>query len=117
MDGSQKLPQRLLATIAARLDRGEKAEALSLGVAARMRWQDGRTDAGETFTVDDPLAALLGEVAASATTPADKVAALLAVEQVFPARLAQDAGWRETLTAHLARLMEDGARAALAEYA
>lgn len=113
MDGSQKLPQRLLAPIAARLDRGQPVEALSLGVAAWMRWQDGRTDSGEAFTVDDPLAPLLARAAAGTRSAADKVAALLAVEQVFPARLAQDAGWRATLTAQLATLTERGARATL----
>jgi fructuronate reductase len=56
MDGSQKLPQRLLAPIAERLARGERIDALALAVAAWLRWQGGRTDAGEAFEVDDPLA-------------------------------------------------------------
>src|SRR3546814_9633273 len=55
MDGSQKLPQRLLATLAAR--RGQRSPALSLAVAAWMRWQAGVDDAGAAHTVDDPLAA------------------------------------------------------------
>lgn len=116
MDGSQKLPQRLLASIATRLDRGQTAEALSLGVAAWMRWQDGRTDAGETFAVDDPLAAALGRAAASGRTPAEKVAALLSIGQVFPARLAQDAGWRDRLTTQYAALAESGALAAITRF-
>ena len=46
MDGSQKLPQRLLAPIAARRERGLGVEMLALAVAAWMRWQGGRDDAG-----------------------------------------------------------------------
>src|SRR3546814_17938204 len=42
MDGSQKLPQRLLATLAAR--RGQRSPALSLAVAA---WQLGRASCRE----------------------------------------------------------------------
>ena len=57
MDGSQKLPQRLLAACAARLDKDQPIDALALAVAGWMRWQDGVDDAGNAFTVDDPLAA------------------------------------------------------------
>ncbi|AGH50138.1 D-mannnonate oxidoreductase [Sphingomonas sp. MM-1] len=114
MDGSQKLPQRLLAPIAARLDRGLPVEALALAVAAWMRWQDGRDDSGAIFTVDDPLAAVTAARLAGAASPADRVAALLAIEAIFPPRLAGDAGFRATLTRHLALLGEAGSRAAIA---
>src|SRR5207237_4935607 len=39
MDGSQKLPQRLLSGIVARLERGQPVDMLALAVAAWMRWQ------------------------------------------------------------------------------
>ncbi|MGF7149340.1 fructuronate reductase [Sphingomonas zeicaulis] len=79
MDGSQKLPQRLLAGIAERRARGQSVGALALAVAAWMRWQAGVTDAGERFTVDDPLAEALGAANAAAATVADRVEALLGV--------------------------------------
>jgi fructuronate reductase len=112
MDGSQKLPQRLLATIAARRAAGEAADALALAVAAWMRWQAGRTDAGETFTVDDPAAARLGALSAGAADTAGRVDALLGFFG-FTA----DAELRATLIAHLATLERDGARAAVSRYA
>ena len=57
MDGSQKLPQRLLNTIRAHRGAGKPVPpALTLAVAGWMRWQLGVTDAGKTFAVDDPLA-------------------------------------------------------------
>ena len=49
MDGSQKLPQRLLAPIARRLERNQPIDALALAVASWIRWQGGRTDAGDGF--------------------------------------------------------------------
>src|SRR3546814_10320688 len=51
MDGSQKLPQRLLALIAARLAAGQGIAALSLPVAAWMRWQAGRDDLGNAHEI------------------------------------------------------------------
>jgi len=108
IDGSQKLPQRLLAPIAERRARGQSVEALALAVAAWIAWQGGRTDAGEAFEVDDPLA---GETRRIQGAPADRVDAALAMRQVFPASLAADAAFREALVRQLERLSEAGARA------
>jgi fructuronate reductase len=113
MDGSQKIPQRLLAPIAWRLDRGEGIEALALAVAAWLRWQSGRTDIGEVFEVDDPLADETGRIAGSA---ADQVRAALALRSIFPPELAANDEFRETLTRILARLIEVGAQAAVESF-
>ncbi|MCE7796395.1 mannitol dehydrogenase family protein [Sphingobium sufflavum] len=109
MDGSQKLPQRLIAPVLARRERGSGVEALALAIAAWMRWQSGVDDAGEGFAVDDPLAAETAAALAGATTAAERVAALLAIRAIFPAAVAQDAGLVATLTQALERLEEQGA--------
>jgi len=85
-DGSQKIPQRLLAPIADRLERGLPIEALSLAVAAWMRWQQ-RGD------VDDPLAA---QTHRAATSP-DPVNALLALDAIFPPDLAANPEFRAAI--------------------
>lgn len=113
MDGSQKLPQRLLATIAARLEAGQRIDALSLAVAAWIRWQAGQDDAGAAHVVDDPLAAALAATLASAQSPEQRVDAILAFEAVVPATLATNATFRQALTRWLTILETDGARAAL----
>jgi fructuronate reductase len=110
MDGSQKLPQRLLAPIGVRLRQGRPIDALALAVAAWMRWQGGRDDRGMAFTVDDPLAdetrrRLTGEIA-----PEAQVRALLGLEAVFPPALAADPRFAQALAAQLARLAALGAR-------
>ena len=115
MDGSQKLPQRLLASIAVRLERDQSIETLGLAVAAWMRWQGGRDDAGQPFMVDDPLAATSTRLYADAASPADKVRALLGIEAIFPPKLAADARLVEVLNRKLTRLIARGAEAALAE--
>ena len=111
MDGSQKLPQRLLAPILARLDSGKSVDVLALAVAAWMRWQAGVDDQGAAFVVDDPLAARTSGPAKLAD--GDAVAGLLAIDAIFPPALAAHQGFRETLTGALSALREKGARATI----
>jgi len=109
MDGSQKLPQRLLAPILARLEAGKKVDVLALAVAAWMRWQEGIDDSGAAYVVDDPLAprtAGSGNLA-----PGGAVAGLLAIDAIFPPELAEHEGFRRTLIGALSALREKGARA------
>jgi len=111
MDGSQKLPQRLLAPILARLEQGKKVDALALAVAAWMRWQEGVDDSKAAFVVDDPLAP---RTAGSGNlTPGGAVAGLLAIDAIFPPELAEHDGFRRTLTGALSALREKGARATI----
>ncbi|MEA3015061.1 MAG: fructuronate reductase [Sphingomonadales bacterium] len=113
MDGSQKLPQRLLAPIAARLERGQGIEALALAVAGWMRWQSGRTDSGEAFAVDDPLAAETARRLAGQSEPRERVRALLGMEEIFPPSLAADPRFAQVVTRQLTRLLERGAAGAI----
>ena len=111
MDGSQKLPQRLLAPIMARLDQGKKVDVLALAVAGWMRWQEGTDDSGAAHVVDDPLAP---RTAGSANLIAGgAVAGLLAIDAIFPPELAEHEGFRQTLTAALSALREKGAMATI----
>ncbi len=111
MDGSQKLPQRLLATIGARRAKGLEVDALALAVAAWMRWQGARDDSGAAHVVDDPLAAVTAARLDGETDPAAQVAALLSIDAVFPPALAADEIFRAALVRHLTSLAAKGARA------
>ncbi|OAN53602.1 mannitol dehydrogenase family protein [Sphingobium sp. TCM1] len=114
MDGSQKLPQRLLHSIAARLAAGQGIDALSLAVAAWVRWQAGVDDQGAAHKVDDPLADAIAAALAGAASTEDRVAAILAFDAVVPPDLATSAPFRAALVRWLAILETEGARAALA---
>jgi fructuronate reductase len=63
MDGSQKLPQRLLGTIRARLAQGAPIERLAFGVAAWMRYVTGLDEQGRPIVVRDPMSAMLRAIA------------------------------------------------------
>lgn len=115
MDGSQKLPQRILAAIGENLQSGREVAGLTLVVAAWLRYVGGVDEQGRAIDVQDPLAARLQELSDRAKGAADKVAALLGVEAVFAPALAQDGRFRAGLVAAYARLEQVGARAAAAE--
>lgn len=100
MDGSQKLPQRLIQPLAERAAAGRPSPALELAVAAWMRWQAGRTDDGAAFEIDDPAAARL-----AAASGVDGYLAVLGAELDAPTCAA--------IAAQLARLEQSGALAAL----
>lgn len=114
MDGSQKLPQRLLAPIAARLEQGRAIEALALGVAGWIRWQEGVTEAGEPYAVDDPLAAVIAHVLDGKTDPAARVRAIAGLSAIVPPLLAADPRFLDAVGLGLTRLRDEGVLAAIA---
>lgn len=112
MDGSQKLPQRLLAGAAECLAAGQGIEAMALGVAAWMKWQSGVTERGEVFVVDDPLASKTAELLAGADNDQARVSALLSLSAVFPPALAADDRFAVAVTEAYLSLSRNGAVAA-----
>jgi fructuronate reductase len=114
MDGSQKLPQRILGTIADDRAAGRPCPGLTLAVAAWMLYVGGTDLAGRPIEVQDPLAARLRALSDAAPDPGARVAALLSVAEVFPPPLATDPGFRAGLAAAYAALLTGGARATVA---
>jgi fructuronate reductase len=112
MDGSQKLPQRLLGTIRARLAAGASCDCLCLAVAGWARYLGGRDQHGGSYALSDPLAQRLQQ-AARAADASTTVAALLAIEAVFGRDLPQQRLFVETLTSQLRRIDSDGLAAAM----
>ncbi|MFD4208066.1 mannitol dehydrogenase family protein [Micromonospora tulbaghiae] len=116
MDGSQKLPQRVLHTVADLRAAGRSARWSALVVAAWLRFLLGYADDGRPLPLDDPLAdRLRAALAAGAHTPAGVVDAVFAVREVFPADLAADDEVRADVTGWLTALERHGVRATLAD--
>ena len=111
MDGSQKLPQRLLGTIRDRLKAGERIDVLALGVAAWMRYVTGIDEKGNAIDVRDPLRDVLRKQADAAGPDAAKLApALLSLEQVFGRDLPHDPAFTTAVTQALDSLFRIGSR-------
>ncbi|MBV9606995.1 MAG: hypothetical protein JO027_17920, partial [Solirubrobacterales bacterium] len=110
MDGSQKLPQRLLGTIQDRRRAGAEPALAALAVAAWMRFVSARrSDSGRALSVDDPLADTIAARLAGREAPAAVVDELLSLREVFADELASDRGLRDLLVDQLTRLSRDGA--------
>jgi len=116
MDGSQKIPQRLVTGAADLLDRGRQPDAIALAIAGWMRWQSGRDDLGQTFDVDDPLASTTERLVAGAANATDQTRALLSLGSVFPPRLTNDSSFQQLVAHHLQDLSEHGARATVERF-
>ncbi len=111
MDGSQKLPQRILGTITEARAAGRKVPGLTLAVAAWMRYVSGQDENGEPIEVKDPLAQRLA--ALWQDEPGATVAGFLALAEVFPPALRDDPGFAADLSAALTALVRDGAQASV----
>ena len=111
MDGSQKLPQRILGTIHDHLAEGRVPRGLCLVVAAWMRYVGGVDEADDAIDVRDPLAERLRAASDSAETPGDRVSALLAVNEVFGSDLPKSAEFVGAVSAAYERLCSDGSAA------
>ena len=112
MDGSQKLPQRLLGTIRDRLGASAPIPCLALGVAAWMRYVAGRDESGRPIDVRDPLAGRLRAICDEAGPVAERLApALLGVTEVFGHDLPENPRFSGPVTELLAKLLRDGSRA------
>lgn len=82
MDGSQKLPQRLLDGIRIHLQRQSDWPLLALGVAGWMRYVSGVDDAGETIDIRDPLADKIRAIVETSSSD-ERVTALLTLKEIF----------------------------------
>lgn len=118
MDGSQKLPQRLLAPLRARLAAGREVRLLSLAVAGWMRFAMGKDERDQPIAVKDPLAPTLAAIAAAHAADLPRyVDALLAVGAIFGDDLPQRRVFRDTVLDWLTQLRRDGAVATAARAA
>lgn len=113
MDGSQKLPQRILGTIAENRAAGRAVPGLTLAVAAWMRYVSGRDENGQEIEVKDPLASRLAELWND--DPAQTVRNFLSLAEVFPKSLRNDPDFATELTQALERLVQKGAKASAQE--
>ncbi len=115
MDGSQKLPQRLLNSIRDQLVAEGPIDDLCLAVAAWMRYCLGYDEKGEVIDVSDPLADRFRQIAGSAGSDAVAiVTAFLAIKEVFGNDLPARGRFVATLSAQLRKVLEHGAAAAVA---
>ncbi len=118
MDGTEKLPQRLLIPATFALENGEAIRPFAFAVAAWMRYALGRSEDGIAYALRDPredtIAALLKTTGNTASAISD---ALHDIDGLFPEALKASAKWRSSVEAILAAMLAKGMRQAIADEA
>jgi fructuronate reductase len=117
MDGSQKLPQRLLGTLRDRLASGATIDHLTLAVAGWIRYASGRDEHGATIDIQDPLADEFRRIVRDADGDPGPVAdGFLDIASVFGADLVAHYAFREAVRGHVVALFRDGVQVTLARH-
>jgi fructuronate reductase len=117
MDGSQKLPQRLLGTVRDRITAGASYAHLALATAGWIRYASGTDERGGRIDVADPLAETFAEIVRDAQGDCGTVAdGFLDLKAVFGADLVAHHAFREAVRANVAALFRDGTRVTLARH-
>jgi fructuronate reductase len=115
MDGSQKLPQRLLGSARDLLAKGLPLGVIPLGVAGWMRYVMAVDEKGAAIDVRDPMAKILIERAQAGHRDAAAIAAsLFALEAIFGADLPGDPRFTTPIVAALDAMLKKGTAAAIA---
>jgi fructuronate reductase len=106
MDGSQKLPQRLLASLRDRLAKGLPSPALATAIAAWMHFavKTAHTPGG---VLNDPLSSDILLQAKISLQPAEIVDSLLSLQKIFGTDLAAHAGFKAELLAGFCQLAKN----------
>lgn len=117
MDGSQKLPQRLLGMLYQNMTSGGATGASTLAVAAWMQYVGGVDEKGKAIDVSDPHAQTFADIHSEAAGDASRiVSGFLALEPIFGAADKQPAGLEIMLFDALSELRGDGAMACIVNY-
>ena len=119
MDGSQKLPQRLLGTIRDRIATATSFNRMVLAVAGWMRYILGRDEKGNNIEISDPLAevyrkislesGMLGNETPSVTSINAYVSQILCIKEIFGVDLPDNPHFRNAVTREFEKLMNQGA--------
>ena len=114
MDGSQKLPQRMLDGIRVHLERNRAWPLLALGVAGWIRYVSGTDERGDAIDVRDPLSDKIQSIV-KASSEAERVNALLTLSEVFGQDLPHNSVFVDAVNEAYQRLTRYGARQAVIE--
>ena len=113
MDGSQKLPQRILAPVRERLSRDEQVPLMALTLAAWIGWIERCATDPDSVLVDPMAETLLVVLSSAGNSSFNRVQAILSIEAIAGKDLVQSASLVAAIASHLDRLAEGGPLSAM----
>lgn len=109
MDGSQKIPQRLLKPIEQQLQQGGEIKRLCLALAGWICYCRGIDRSGEPYAVSDPMSDKLQQQHQRAGNDYNNlVDHFLSITEVFPKSLSSNAAFKKILVQHVKSITELG---------
>ncbi|MBL5928812.1 mannitol dehydrogenase family protein [Lelliottia amnigena] len=117
MDGSQKLPQRMLDSVRWHLVNQRSFPLLALGIAGWMRYVGGIDERGNAIEVCDPLLTVIQTAVNGSAEGENRVQALLSIEAIFGNELPLEKTFVDAVMKAYLTLVEKGAQATVAQYA
>ena len=117
MDGSQKLPQRLLDMLYENMAKGGATGATALAIAAWMQYVGGIDEKGHAIDVSDPIADELADVHKRAGGNVGEIVnGFLSIEKIFGSCDTQPLGLDIIMTDALSQLRVNGAMYSVENY-
>lgn len=111
MDGTQKLPQRLINPALHAIANNQEIRSFAFAIAAWMRYCLGQDDNGQAYELRDPREAEIKSALEGLPREATKIAdALEALPNLLPAELTQNEKWHHTVREILGTMLEKGMR-------
>ena len=117
MDGTQKLPQRLVEPAMVALTRGLPLEAYAFAAAAWMRYVLGMNESGQKYALRDPREAEISRLIGGAGDAGSIVDRLLGLPGLFSEELSDSDTWRSAVKSRLETMLAKDMRAAIGEEA
>ncbi|AGH81321.1 D-mannonate oxidoreductase NAD-binding protein [Psychromonas sp. CNPT3] len=114
MDGSQKLPPRMIHSLCVHLKNKSAHKALILGIAAWMRYVSCVDENKISIDVKDPLLETFVGIYKERGLDKSVVKDLLAISSIFPRELLRDEAFVNDLTNAFQLLLTEGAKSAVA---
>lgn len=115
MDGSQKLPQRLLESAAWHIQHQRPFPHIALGIAAWMKYVGGVDEQGNAIMVKDPLADELYQRFHSTNNLISRVQSLLGIRAIFGDQLPIEGDFVDAIINAYQHLEQVGAKQAVAD--
>ncbi|MDP8170683.1 fructuronate reductase [Pasteurella skyensis] len=116
MDGSQKLPPRMLESIQYHLENGTHFNLLALGVAGWLRYVSGVDEQDEIIDVRDPMKDQTQQIYAKSGLNLTAIDELLKLDNIFPTQLVANKSFVEAVKQAYQSLLDLGAKQSVAIY-
>lgn len=113
MDGTQKLPQRILAPAVDAITNAHDISTFAFVTAAWMHFVSSKNVNGKSYKLEDPRQVELEHCATRCHSADDLVNALMNMDGLFPEALKNNASWRLALIDNLANMQKTGMLASI----